>query len=344
MILIVLTWILFLVSKPSSNRNQTTHVPPPRPAPPVVRHEPLVDQSDSRSDTDSPPSAEYEEPVDAAPPTAEFDFLNLGNDKPPAPEPPKLAKAKEPSFDLLGGFNSNFSDPFPDLVGSAMNKPTVPVQSNDGGNGLDDIFGSLSQSSAPTIIPSKSSSDLGGLNLNFGAPTAKSQEEAKKDPFADLTKTLHPDWSNASTNKPTPSPMGTQYSSPAHQFAAQQASSSASATPKNPSTPIHQMKSPNEPQRPDYSRSHFQDPQQQQTGGATKTGKSGDIFGDILGSQGYSFGSKTSQGPKTINAMRKVEQAQTMDPERLKIMEWVSCANTVQFECQSYNLTFSDGR
>lgn len=289
----------------------------------------MIDQSDNRSETDSPPSADFEEPVDSAPPIAEFDFLNLGSDKPPVPEPPKLTKAKEPSFDLLGGFDSNFSDPFPDLVGSAMNKPTIPVQSNNG-NGLDDIFGSLSQSSAPTIVPSKSSSDLGGLNLNYGAPNTKPQEEAKKDPFAELTKTLHPDWSTGSTNKPTPSPMGTQYSSPAHQFAAQQAASSASATPKNPSTPIHQMKSPHEPQRPDYSRSHFQDPQQQQPGGAPKTGKTGDIFGDILGSQGYSFGSKTSQGPRSINEMRKVELVQTMDPERLKIMEWVSFESTAE--------------
>lgn len=223
----------------------------------------------------------------------------------------------------MGGFDSNFSDPFPDLVGSAMNKPTEPIQSRNSGNGLDDIFGSISQSSAPTIVPSKSSSDLNGLNLNFdnlNATANAKQEEGKKDPFADLTKTLHPDWSTGAAAKTTPSPMGTQYSTPIHQFG----SSSASATPKNnPSTPIHQMKSPNEPQRPDYSRSHFQE--QQPQGSAPKS-KSTDIFGDILGSQGYSFGSKTSQGPRSINEMRKVELVQTMDPERLKVMEWVSCA------------------
>lgn len=235
-------------------------------------------------------------------------------------------KIKEPSFDLLGGFDSNFSDPFPDLVGSAMNKPTEPIQTRSSGNGLDDIFGSLSQTTAPTIVPSKSSSDLNGLNLNFdnvsSTSGARPQEEAKKDPFAELTKTLHPDWSTG-PSKTTPSPMGTQVPSPAHQFIA--TSSSASATPKNnPSTPIHQMKSPNDPQRPDYSRSHFAE-QPGGGGGIPKAGgKSADIFGDILGSQGYSFGSKTSQGPKSINDMRKVELSQTMDPERLKVMEWVS--------------------
>lgn len=239
----------------------------------------------------------------ATPPTAEFDFLNLGGgEKPPVPEPPKLAKVKEPSFDLLGGFDSNFSDPFPDLVGSAMNKPTPPIQTKSGG--LDDIFGSISQTAAPTIVPSKSSSDLNGLNLNFNAEPPKTS-----DPFADLTKSLHPEWSTATKPSPT------------HQFPQ---ASSASATPRNnPSTPIHQMKSPSEPQRPDYSRSHFQDNQGGAAGAGVKP-KSADIFGDILGSQGYSFGSKTSQGPRSINEMRKVEQAQTMDPERLKVMEWVS--------------------
>lgn len=259
--------------------------------------------------------------------TAAFDFLNLGEgEKPPVPEPPKIQKVKEPSFDLLGGFDSNFSDPFPDIVGSALNKPTEPIQSNMG-NGLDDIFGSITQSAAPTMAPSKSSSDLNGLNFNnFGGSSSapqRPQENVRKDPFADLTSGLHPDWSTgAAPPKPTPSPMGTPFSTPLHQFGAQP-SSSAGATPKNnPSTPIHQMKSPNEPHRPDYSRSHFAEPQPAQ-GGAPKS-KSTDIFGDILGSQGYSFGSKTSQGPKSINEMRKVEMSQTMDPERLKVMEWVS--------------------
>ena len=312
------------ISKPSNNNNGSSqHIPPPRPAPPVHHHAPLIDQSDYKDEPEAPTMTQQ----DSSPPSAEFDFLNLGSEKPPAPEPPKIAKVKEPSFDLLGGFDSNFSDPYPDLVGSAMNKPTEPVQSENRGNGLEDIFGSLPQSAAPTIVPSKSSSDLNGLNLNFGssAPPPPSQPPRQPDdPFADLAKTLHPEWSTAAHPKTTPSPIGTQYSTPIHQFGAAPppTTPSASATPKNnPSTPIHQMKSPSEPHRPDYSRSHFQEPSQP---GAAPKSKSTDIFGDILGSQGYSFGSKTSQGPKSINDMRKVEQALTMDPERLKVMEWVS--------------------
>lgn len=246
--------------------------------------------------------------------------MNLNNNETTSkvPEQPKqVPKVKEPSFDLLGGFDTNFSDPFPDIIGSALNKPTEPVIVNSGSNSnLDDIFGSLSSSTAPPIVPSKSSNDLNGLNFNAGSSftnnstlnnNVKKQEEVKKDPFADLTQ-LGGGLFNKSASNP---------------FSTTPQNSSTNASPRNnPSTPIHQMKSPNnEPSRPDYSRSHFQEPTQAQT--SQKPTKSADIFGDILGQQGYSFG-KTSQGPKSINEMRKVELAQTMDPEKLKVVEWVS--------------------
>ncbi|XP_008549661.1 cyclin-G-associated kinase [Microplitis demolitor] len=53
--------------------------------------------------------------------------------------------------------------------------------------------------------------------------------------------------------------------------------------------------------------------------------KSGDAFEDLLGSQGYNFFSSRKadkDSPKTINEMRKVEAAKTMDPDRLKVSEW----------------------
>lgn len=48
------------------------------------------------------------------------------------------------------------------------------------------------------------------------------------------------------------------------------------------------------------------------------------MFGDLLGSQGYNFAGKKDSAPKTINAMRKEEIVTYMDPEKLKVMEWVS--------------------
>lgn len=52
--------------------------------------------------------------------------------------------------------------------------------------------------------------------------------------------------------------------------------------------------------------------------------KPADAFEDLLGSQGYSFASRKADkdSPKTINQMRKVETAKTMDPEKMKVTEW----------------------
>lgn len=45
----------------------------------------------------------------------------------------------------------------------------------------------------------------------------------------------------------------------------------------------------------------------------------GDIFGDLLGSQGYTFSSKFNPGPKTINEMRREDLVKEIDPEKLKV-------------------------
>lgn len=116
-----------------------------------------------------------------------------------------------------------------------------------------------------------------------------------------------------------PSPYATNVSSPSHQYG-----SSTTSSPR--STPFHQTNSPSEPQqpsKPDYSRSHFD-----QSNGTQKPkaggGLGGDIFADILGQQGYNFASKASAGPRSINEMRKEELIRDMDPVKLKILEWVS--------------------
>lgn len=110
-----------------------------------------------------------------------------------------------------------------------------------------------------------------------------------------------------------PSPYATNVSSPSHQYG------SSTSSPR--STPFHQTNSPSEPQqplKPDYSRSHFD-----QSNGTQKPKVGGDIFADILGQQGYNFASKSNMGPRSINEMRKEELVKDMDPEKLKILEWV---------------------
>ncbi len=272
--------------------------PPPRPAPPVKAN-PVIENIQNVDSGSSADEMEVKDEKDA--PTTEFDFLRLNSvDEPKIQEqkapPPKV---KEPSFDLLGGFDSNFQDPYPDLIGSALNKPVEIIHPSKSAGDLDDIFGSISNTSVPTMAPNKSSTNL---NSNIGNDQPeKTQKPATFDPFADLGADF--------SSKKQPSPQ--------NNF--QQNLFASNMSKSNSSTPIHQMKGASEPQRPDYSRSNFQEPQQAQQ----KSNKPADIFGDILGSQGYSFG-KATQGPKSINEMRKVELAQTMDPEKLKVQDWVS--------------------
>ena len=81
----------------------------------------------------------------------------------------------------------------------------------------------------------------------------------------------------------------------------------------------------------------------------SKPVKSGDAFEDLLGSQGYNFFStkKTEKEcPKTINQMRKVEAARTMDPDRLKILEWTEGkkSNLRALLCSMHTIIWKDCR
>lgn len=140
---------------------------------------------------------------------------------------------------------------------------------------------------------------------------------------------------NSSNSIPKPPSTGsanaTQFSSPTHQFAG------AVPSPRAPSTPIHQTRSPVESaataanKTADYSRSHFDNGNGAKAAGAAAAANAappgkpggGDIFADILGQQGYNFASKSNFGPRSINEMRKEEMVKDMDPDKLRILEWV---------------------
>lgn len=73
-------------------------------------------------------------------------------------------------------------------------------------------------------------------------------------------------------------------------------------------------KSARTPVEPNYSGINIEP---ETTKAPPKTG--GDIFGDLLGSQGYTFSSKSNSGPKTINEMRREDLVKEIDPEKLKV-------------------------
>lgn len=50
----------------------------------------------------------------------------------------------------------------------------------------------------------------------------------------------------------------------------------------------------------------------------------GDMFGDLLGTQGFEFTAKKDSGPKTLSAMRKEELAKDMDPDKMKVINIIN--------------------
>lgn len=302
-------------------------IPPPRPPNPIA-HSRNEDQNQIPLNSNAMPDITQNQ---------EADLLNLSSAR------------KEPSFDLLGSFET--------AEAQENNMPDLLSDSKAKVSGLDDIFGASNQSAYSNIA---NMPDLNAVGANFTAtntnvsnsdmnfdpfgdesllmgnasllqPTSKetspsqshpTPSQTNKDPFADmanLASGLNLNWGNQQKNTtPIISPISTQFSSPTHQFGgiANQTTSQSSTSP------IQEAQSPLENQpKADYSRSHFD--QKPKQNGAGSTANSGDIFADILGQQGYNFATKPQNTPRSINEMRKEELVKDMDPDKLRIMEWV---------------------
>nr|CAH7718848.1 unnamed protein product [Callosobruchus chinensis] len=270
---------------------------PSRPAPPVIAQLEHQD-SDSGSENEMPTGA----PVSSYRTIEEsVDLLNLNTQPSEANLGEKDAKpSPSTNFDLLSGLgdfsapNCN-SDAKPTAATANAFDPFGPLGgSGDGGS----LLGGWTDSAAPK------------QPLQEQQQAQKTQQPTQ-DPFADLA-----NLGNSSIPKyPT-------------------AFASGSQTPNNkegpPTTPIHgsttpkhQAKSPSA--GPDYSRSHFDSVNRPQTNNSASQQpkpKSDDVFGDLLGQQGYTFTGKKDNFPRSINEMRKEEMATYTDPETMKVMEW----------------------
>lgn len=251
------------------------------------------------------------------------------------------------------------SAPIPDVLPPPQATAQQPKLNAD----LFDIFGSIDQSSGlgtPNLKPTTSTNlppFVGAVPTFVTTPAAPRKEPSPTqpqkpvDPFADianLASDLNINFNrntlgskSASTTPVGHSPQPTQFSSPIHRptpsppqnqsqipqqqpmFGKPQAQPQVQPQPAFAKTSPHAQPQPQAAQsRPDYSRTHFDAPKtgQQAAGGGAK---GSDIFADILGQQGYSFGSKMNQGPRSINEMRKEELVKDMDPKKVRIMEWV---------------------
>lgn len=210
-----------------------------------------------------------------------------------------------------------------------------------------DPFGNESSFIGNAELLRPTSTDTSPSSSSQSKPPPSSTASANKDPFADignLASGLNLGWAPSATattasTKPTavPSPNTTQFSSPTHQFGGFAPNATNQAR-----SPMDNQPPPSSSQKPDYNRSHFETKQKQNgastsnssngastagaatSGGGGGGGGIGDIFADILGQQGYNFATKSQLGPRSINEMRKEELVKDMDPDKLRIMEWVS--------------------
>lgn len=357
--------------RPSNPAPSRASIPPPKPAPPRPTPPAASNENDERNTSSADVNAEGAMPDIAQP---EVDLLNMlprsnNNNIPP----------KEASFDLLGAFETSEAqgnNAMPDLLSESKAKP----------QGLEDIFGSFGQpnNTNTSNLPDLGNFNAGNStassnNMNFdpfgndatfvgnasvlrptSTETSPSQAKqppsqanvppANKDPFGDLgnlASGLNLNWGSQTGT----SPQTTQFSSPTHQFGG--FVPNVNTTQPSPNT--QQARSPMEnqaPLRPDYSRSHFETKPKQNganaSANAAPSASGGDIFADILGQQGYSFATKPQGGTRSINEMRKEELVKDMDPDKLKIMEWVCLYSSVCFMLHTYSERFeifsTDGR
>ncbi|XP_076236948.1 cyclin-G-associated kinase [Calliopsis andreniformis] len=273
----------------------------------------------------------------------EADLLNLGMPESSTlntpqsianPELDIFSNSSQNENDLLGGFG---------VFTQQETKNTVPIVSDPVQNDLlfghdqptsknDNTYNNLNMNnffnqSQPTTVKQEvndflfdplagnsTNNFLGGMqNMKPNAAKSPNAEEnfprnssvpnfgaQNKDPFANLASSmgagLTSSWNGTPRNSNTPQ----------------------SASPAPASTPIHS--SPNAHKPNVTSETNAAD---SGASGNKSTKSSGDAFEDLLGSQGYNFFKKAEKdSPKTINQMRKVEAAKTMDPDRLKIAEW----------------------
>nr|CAD7402866.1 unnamed protein product [Timema poppensis] len=267
----------------------------------------------------------------SAPSTGEGEFGDLqGLLRGPAKSQQSHAPKNDFLFDPFGGSDAQATGSVPAFP---LNQDTPTRQAQTPKPPAPNLLGSWDglatpQTAAPGLSPMPAS-----IPRNASTPNLESRA---RDPFADignLGANLNAGWAGGS--KPTTPINGTPRAgspinlgsggSPQHRPSQSIPGNTSPMPGYTPvGTPHHQAKSPNETTRADYNRVHFDTAMggKQEPGKNGKERRSGDVFGDLLGSQGYQFASKKESGPRTINEMRKEDIAKDMDPEKLKILEW----------------------
>ncbi|CAK9818295.1 Cyclin-G-associated kinase [Anthophora quadrimaculata] len=314
----------FRTSKPQEIQKEETPPPPPEAPSNVIEEEPQ-----------QPAESVEEEPTEEEAKLQEADLLNLGMPDTSTLNTPQTASnpgldifssSSQKESDLLGGFgvfaqqetkntaennllfghdqptarndttNNNLNNLFFNQSKQPANKHSLNDFFDPLVGATNNLLGGMPGSKQSTVKPPNVEENF---PRNSSVPNFAAQS---KDPFANLASSLGAgltsSWNGTPRNSNTPQ----------------------SASPAPASTPIHS--SPNT-HRNTSNETNTAD--NNSAAGNKTTKSSGDAFEDLLGSQGYNFFSSRKaekDSPKTINQMRKVEAAKTMDPDRMKIAEW----------------------
>ncbi|XP_012622600.2 auxilin isoform X1 [Microcebus murinus] len=242
------------------------------------------------------------------------------------------APSKPSGQDLLGSFlntASASSDPF--LQPTRSPSPTVHASSTPAVNIQPDVSGGWDWHAKPGGFGMGSkSAATSPTGSSHGTPTHQSKPQTL-DPFADLgtlgsssfaSKPTTPTGLGggfpplSSPQKASPQPMGGGWQQGGGGYSWQQ--------PQPKPQPSMPHSSPQN--RPNYNVSFSAMPGGQNErgkGSANVEGKQKAAdFEDLLSGQGFNA-HKDKKGPRTIAEMRKEEMAKEMDPEKLKILEWI---------------------
>lgn len=291
-------------------------------------------------------------------PESVTNLISNTSNTPSAPVNPGLdifSSSSQNESDLLGGFGEfhqhtpnpqpNISEPLSNDLLFGTTQPPTNGSSAHNVNVNDLLFGKSQPPPAPQSAhilfdPLGSigvNNLLGGwANSNASAPKTSNEDSfprnssvpnfasQSKDPFANLAGSmgagLAGSWNGTPKEANTP----------------QSVSPATAGTPVHSSPRMHKSNTSND-------NATTADPAH------SKPAKSGDAFEDLLGSQGYNFFSTRKaekESPKTINQMRKVEAAKTMDPDRLKITEWSEGkkSNLRALLCSMHTIIWEDCR
>ncbi|XP_042808023.1 putative tyrosine-protein phosphatase auxilin isoform X5 [Panthera leo] len=276
----------------------------------------------------SGPASTQSTPRRSAPSTSASPTLRVGEG---ATFDPFGAPSKPSGQDLLGSFlttSSASSDPF--LQPTRSPSPTVHASSTPAVNIQPDVSGGWDWHTKPGSFGMGSkSAATSPTGSSHGTPTHQNKPQTL-DPFADLG-TLG---SSSFASKPTtPTGLGGG-------FAPLSSPQKASPQPmgggwqqgggynwqQTQSKPQPSMPHSSPQNRPNYNVSFSAVPGGQNErgkGSANLEGKQKAAdFEDLLSGQGFNA-HKDKKGPRTIAEMRKEEMAKEMDPEKLKILEWI---------------------